>query len=282
MSRSSDNRRKSSLPVTAGRKPTTKQKGGVNSVEVAGNLFRAISEAAGPARLADIARATGMPTAKAHRYIVSLVRAGLVERDPSTGHYDLGPLSLRAGIVALSRSDALKRAERVLHTIVERTGETAAAAVWGSHGPTLVRLVEARHELATSVPLGHVCALTFSAVGLVYCAFSDADHVGPILARELAQNRAAGRLGAPTSKAELERRLTVVRSAGLATVKEGDGGLSAVSAPVLDSNKRLRLALTVFGRSGRLDISPSGPVANLIKEVARSLGDGLHGRGPSV
>ena len=277
MSRSSDSRRTNSRSAAADRKSTTRQKGGVNSVEVAGNLLRAMSEAAGPARLADIARATGMPTAKAHRYIVSLIRAGLVERDPNSGHYDLGPLSLRAGIVALSRSDALKRAERVLHTIVERTGETAAAAVWGSHGPTLVRLVEARHEFATSVPLGHVCALTFSAVGLVYCAFSDADQMAPILLRELAQNRTVGRLGAPTSKVELERRLVGVRSTGLATVKEGDGGLSAVSAPVFDSNKRLRLALTVFGRSGRLDISQSGPVVALIKEVARSLGAELHG-----
>ena len=277
MSRSSDSRRTNSRSAAADRKSTTRQKGGVNSVEVAGNLLRAISEAAGPARLADIARATGMPTAKAHRYIVSLIRAGLVERDPNSGHYDLGPLSLRAGIVALSRSDALKRAERVLHTIVERTGETAAAAVWGSHGPTLVRLVEARHEFATSVPLGHVCALTFSAVGLVYCAFSDADQIAPILVREMAQNRAVGRPGAPTSKVELERRLATVRSAGLATVKEGDGGLSAVSAPVFDSNKQLRLALTVFGRSGRLDISPSGPVATLIREAARSLSGELHG-----
>jgi DNA-binding IclR family transcriptional regulator len=277
MSRSSDSRRTNSRSAAADRKSTTRQKGGVNSVEVAGNLLRAISEAAGPARLADIARATGMPTAKAHRYIVSLIRAGLVERDPNSGHYDLGPLSLRAGIVALGRSDALKRAERVLHTIVERTGETAAAAVWGSHGPTLVRLVEARHEFATSVPLGHVCALTFSAVGLVYCAFSDADQMAPILLRELVQNRTVGRLGAPTSKVELERRLVGVRSTGLATVKEGNGGLSAVSAPVFDSNKRLRLALTVFGRSGRLDISQSSPVVALIKEVARSLGAELHG-----
>ena len=277
MSRSSDSRRTNSRSAAADRKSTTRQKGGVNSVEVAGHLLRAISEAAGPARLVDIARATGMPTAKAHRYIVSLIRAGLVERDPNSGHYDLGPLSLRAGIVALSRSDALKRAERVLHTIVERTGETAAAAIWGSHGPTLVRLVEARHESATSVPLGHVCALTFSAVGLVYCAFSDADQMAPILLRELAQNRTVGRLGAPTSNIELERRLVGVRSTGLATVKEGDGGLSAVSAPVFDSNKRLRLALTVFGRSGRLDISQSGPVVALIKEVARSLGAEIHG-----
>ncbi len=265
MSRSFENSRKPPRSAGGERKSTTRTKGGVNSVEVAGMVLRAISETAGPARLADIARATGMPTAKAHRYVVSLVRAGLVERDPSTGHYDLGPLSLRAGIVALSRSDALKRAERVLHMIVERTGETAAAAVWGSHGPTLVRLVEARHEFASSVPLGHVC-------------FSDADRISAILGPELAQNRAVGRPGAPTSKGDLERRLAAVRSTRLATVKEGDGGLSAVSAPVFDANGQLRLALTVFGRSGRLDISPSGPVAALIKELAHSLGSELHGR----
>jgi DNA-binding IclR family transcriptional regulator len=277
MSRSSDNSRKPPRAAGAARKSVTKTKGGVNSVEVAGMVLRALSETAGPARLADIARATRMPTAKVHRYVVSLVRAGLLERDPSTGHYDLGPLSLRAGIVALSRSDALKRAERVLHTIVEQTGETAAAAVWGSHGPTLVRLVEARHELASSVPLGHVCALTFSAAGLVFCAFGEADRISPRLVRELAQNRAVGRPGAPTSKSDLERRLEAVRSKRLATVKEGDHGLSAVSAPVFDAHGQLRLALTVFGRSGRLDVSPSGPVAALIRELAHSLSSELHG-----
>jgi DNA-binding IclR family transcriptional regulator len=253
-------------------------KGGVNSVEVAGLLLRALSEAAGPARLADLARATGMPSAKVHRYVVSLVRAGLVEQDPGTSRYDFGPLALRAGIVALSRSDALKRAERVLNAIVERTGETTAAAVWGTHGPTLVRLVEARHELASSVPLGHVCALTFSAAGLVYCAFGDPDRVAPLVTRELVQSRAVGRRGVPTTKADVERLVTTVQVQGFATVGDGDGGLSAVSAPVFDAGQRLQLALTVFGRAGRLDISPQGPVAALMTEAARSLGAELHGR----
>ena len=125
---------------------------GVNSVEVAGLILQSLADAPGSARLADLARATGMPSGKVHRYLVSLIRSGLVEQDPGTSRYDLGPLVLRAGVVALSRSDALKRAERMLEAIVARTGETAAAAVWGSHGPTLVRLVEARHELATQVP----------------------------------------------------------------------------------------------------------------------------------
>src|SRR3954462_5573358 len=175
-------------PDLQNEKANASAKGGVNSVEVAGLLLRALSEAAGSARLADLARATGMPSAQGHRYMVTLVRAGFVEQDPGTSRYDFGPLALRAGIVALSRSDALKRAERMLNAIVERTGETAAAAVWGTHGPTLVRLVEARHELASSVPLGHVCSLTFSAAGLVYCAYGVPDRVAPLVTRELAQS----------------------------------------------------------------------------------------------
>src|ERR687893_302613 len=59
-------------------------RGGVNSVEVAGALLRALAEASGPLRLADLSRATAMPSAKAHRYLVSLARAGLVEQDAAT------------------------------------------------------------------------------------------------------------------------------------------------------------------------------------------------------
>jgi DNA-binding IclR family transcriptional regulator len=276
---SRDNSERRRATVAEDTKAETATRGGVNSVEVAGALVRVLADAAAPARLADLARATGMPSAKVHRYLVSLIRAGLVEQDPASSRYDLGPLALRAGVTALSRSDALKRAERTLEAIVERTGETAAAAVWGTHGPTLVRLVEARHELASSVPLGHVCALTFSAAGLVYCAFGESDRVKALAEREMAQSRAVGRASVPTSWAELEQLAAVTRTQGFATIAvEGDGGLAAVSSPVFDaSGTRLQFALTVFGRPGRLNVTPDGPVAALMAEAARSLGAELHG-----
>jgi DNA-binding IclR family transcriptional regulator len=255
-------------------------RGGVNSVEVAGVLLRALAGAGGPMRLADLSRAAAMPSAKAHRYLVSLARAGLVEQDAATSRYDLGPLMLRAGLAALGRSDSLKRAERALEAIVARTGETAAVAVWGTHGPTLVRLVEARHELAATVPPGHVCPLTFSASGLVFCAFGEPETMSPLIARELAQSRDIGRPGGPTTRAELERQVAEVRARGFAAVAaEADGGLAAISAPVFDADeRRLRLALAVFGRVGRINVAPDGPVAALVVEVARSLGAELHGQ----
>lgn len=254
-------------------------RGGVNSVEVAGLLLRLLVEAGGPMRLADLSRAAAMPSAKAHRYMVSLARAGLVEQDPATARYDLGPLMLRAGLAALGRSDVLKRAERVLEAIAARTGETAAAVVWGTHGPTHVRLVEARHELAATVPPGHVCPLTYSASGLVFCAYGDPSLTTPQAEREMKQSHATARPGAPTTSAELKRLVAAVRAQGFATVaNEGDGGLAAVSAPVFEADgKHIRLALTVFGRVGRLNVDPKGPVAALMLDAARSLAAELYG-----
>ena len=252
-------------------------RGGVNAVEVAGTLLRALTEAGGPARLADLSRAAGMPTAKAHRYLVSLVRAGLVAQDRASSRYELGPLALRAGLAALGRSDALRLAERTLDAIVARTGETAAIAVWGTHGPTLVRLVEARHELAARVPAGHVCPLTHAASGLVFCTWGEAARIAPLVAHELAQSRDIGRPGAPTTPAQLEAIVARCRAQGFATTPLDEGGtLAALSTPVLDGG-RLRLALTVFGRAGRINLAPDGPVAALMKDAARALAAELHG-----
>ncbi|MFZ4408220.1 MAG: IclR family transcriptional regulator [Paracraurococcus sp.] len=254
-------------------------RGGVNSVEVAGLLLRLLAEAGGPLRLVDLSRAASMPSAKAHRYLVSLGRAGLVEQDPATARYELGPLMLRAGLAALGRSDLLMRAERALEAIVAHSGETAAAVVWGTHGPTHVRLVAARHALVASVPPGHVCPMTYSASGLVFCAFGDPALIAPVAAREMAQSRATARPGAPTAAAALERIVAAVRRQGFATTaNEGDTGLAAVSVPVFDAaGGRIRLALTVFSRVGRLNVAPEGPVVALMRQAALALTAELHG-----
>ena len=248
-------------------------------MEVAGLLLRLLAEAGGPMRLADLSRAAAMPSAKAHRYLVSLGRAGLVEQDPATARYELGPLMLRAGLAALGRSDLLKRAERALEAIVARTGETAAAAVWGTHGPTHVRLVAARHALAASVPPGHVCPMTYSASGLVFCAFGEPAQTTPFAAREMAQSRAIARPGAPADAAALERIVAAVRRTGLR--HDGERGryrpCRRLRAGLRSDGRRIRLALTVFSRVGRLNVAPDGPVVALMRAVAADLAAELHG-----
>jgi DNA-binding IclR family transcriptional regulator len=42
-----------------------------------------------------------MPAAKAHRYLVSLIRVRMVVQE-ATGRYDLGPLAVQLGLASLS------------------------------------------------------------------------------------------------------------------------------------------------------------------------------------
>ena len=57
-----------------------------------------------------VAASAGMSAAKAHRYLVSFQRLGLVTQDPRTARYDLGPAALKLGLASLTRLDGVRMA----------------------------------------------------------------------------------------------------------------------------------------------------------------------------
>jgi DNA-binding IclR family transcriptional regulator len=67
---------------------------GIQSIEVDAQVLRALEGGRGPMALSEVARNCAMHPAKVHRYLVSLVRAGLASQDARTGRYDLGPAVL--------------------------------------------------------------------------------------------------------------------------------------------------------------------------------------------
>lgn len=243
-------------------------------MEVAGKVLEALLEAAGPAKLVDIARTCAMPSAKVHRYLVSLARCGLALQDPRTGRYDLGPLAMRLGLASFSRFDPLRAAEVTLGKLAAEVGETCAIAVWDEGGPSIVRVAQVRHVSAGSVALGHRCPLTWSATGIAFCAFGPEELMADTIAVDLEQSRATGRLHAPHDLGALAATVTKVRGAGLATNEDGGGeGRAALAVPVFDASGSLAMVLTVFGRLGRIDTKPDGSLATIIKKAAAQLSE---------
>jgi hypothetical protein len=79
---------------------------GIQSIEVGVPLLRVLADHGAPMMLRDLAKAAGMPAAKAHRYLVSFVRTGLVIQDANqSGRYDLGHFALDLGLASLARLD---------------------------------------------------------------------------------------------------------------------------------------------------------------------------------
>jgi DNA-binding IclR family transcriptional regulator len=82
-------------------------------------VLAALAGAGGELSLSALAAAARMPPAKAHRYVVSLVHAGFVERGTRGGSYALGAKAMQVGLVALGRLDMMECATATFTTFVK-------------------------------------------------------------------------------------------------------------------------------------------------------------------
>ncbi|MBS3998157.1 MAG: IclR family transcriptional regulator [Hydrogenophaga sp.] len=255
---------------------------GIQSVEVGFELLNALSRATGALMLRDLAADAGMSAAKAHRYLVSFQRMGLVMQDPVSTRYDLGPAALRLGLASLSRIDAVKLARERVPGLLAETGHTLAIAVWGNQGPTMVHWAEAPQTVPVTLRLGDVMPLLTSATGRCFAAFMgeegrDAQRVAPMIRDELARLRklpdnGLALMDVPRTPQDVQTILDETRQHGLGRVVHSLlPGVGGFCAPVFDAQGRLALGLVVLGSVATLETDWHGAPAAALLRSARQL-----------
>lgn len=261
---------------------------GIQSVEVGYSLLAALGAAPGPLMLRDLAAAAGMNAAKAHRYLVSFQRLGLVVQDLASNRYDLGPAALKLGLASISRLDSVKLARQRLPELMNRIGHTLALAVWGNHGPTIVHWEESPRAVTVNLRLGDVMPLLSSATGLCFSAFMSPGaaltdlhpRLALLLKEELVRGQRLARADLPVSLAEVNGLLIEVRRHGLArvvgTLLPGVGGFCA---PVFDADGHLALGMVALGSLASFDVAWDGAVATPLAAAALQLSSDLGFRG---
>ena len=263
--------RKSPAPVPRDEAPRLQR--GIQSVEVGGQLLRALAHQGRPMALKDLAREAGMSAAKAHPYLVSFGKLGLIEQEAQSGRYGLGPLAMQLGLISLQQYDPVRLATPLIGELARTLGHTVGIAVWGNRGPTMVRIEEAPSAVHVNMRHGTVMTLRGTASGLLFCAYLPREAVLPLLAAETAPGRKAG------FDAELQAQLLRVRQQGLAQAVDASvPGISAMAVPVFDVSDRLVMSLTAIGPSAIFDVRPDGAVARVLcrsaSELSRQLGAG--------
>ncbi len=228
----------------------------IQSVVIGFRLITALEEAGGPATLKELASAAQMPSSRAHAYLTSFRKVGLVTQEGGGGRYDLGPRALLLGMAALSRLDIRAAASEPMRQFCEETGEAVHLSVWSGSSPVIVARLVGRRGGSLSIRLGYALPLDRSASGRIFVAFSAAG-----------QRRQHG-----LSAAQIK---TVLRDGVAVTDGLLNAGFAAISAPVFDHMGDLAAALTTLGAAGHIDVSLSGSTSSALRRAAQRVSSTL-------
>ncbi len=203
--------------------------------------------------LTDLAQRTGLYKSTVLRLLASLQQARLIQRDPETTRYGLGPEVARLhGVYSASFSMGTVVMQTLKH-LVAQTGESASFHVSQKQGASLVRIclfrVDSPHSLRDHVRAGDVLPSDKGVGARVLIAFGD-----PSLSKNAnAKDRA------------LYKK---IRAEGFAAlIGDRDPDLAGISAPVFSTSGSLVGAVTLTMPAHRYS---DAHVAS-VQEAARNL-----------
>jgi DNA-binding IclR family transcriptional regulator len=247
---------------------------GVQSIEVGLRVLEALSDAATPARLKDVAKAAHVAPAQAHAYLMSFRRQMLVEQDRFTGLYRLGHFALQLAIARMRSFDPIRTASEEILELATETRLTTALSVWGSFGPTVIYIHEGADQIHINTRAGTVYSVTGTATGLAFAAYLPEDLIKMTVKAQVLEANVSQRVGARLEFAAITRELERIRERGYATIDPPPvPEIYAIAAPVFDYVGQIRMVITLIGHSGVIDVTPGSRHVEQVLNSARRLND---------
>jgi DNA-binding IclR family transcriptional regulator len=251
----------------------------VQSIEVGGRLLLALANHPGPMTLKDLAAQADLPASRAHPYLVSFGKLRLIEQEPDSGRYALGPAALQLGLACLHQLDALKAAHPVALDLAASTGHAVALAVWGNFGPTIVRMIEARQPLHVAMRVGTVMSIMGTATGRAFAA---------VLAPERIEQALQIPLGDPEGRQmplpklklkDLREAAAELREHGVTrAMGRPVPGVNAFSAAAFDHEGQPAIVITSLGHQDHFPTEWDSATANAVRAAAAEITNRLGGR----
>ena len=245
----------------------------IQSVETGFPLLAALVDAAVALNLRDLAARAGMTSSKAHPYLVSFTRVGLVQQDAITGKYELGPFALQMGLVSLQLLEPVRVALPHVNQLADQIGHTLAIAVLGSHGPTMIHITQASYPVHVNMRNGTVMSMLHTATGHVFAAWLPPKIARHYIERQIGDEAVVTSISPllPSPQA-LDALKAETRRTGMARALGNPlPGIDALSVPVFDHSGNIALALTSLGPSSLFDASENGPIASALLECAATI-----------
>jgi DNA-binding IclR family transcriptional regulator len=217
----------------------------------------------------EVAAHAGLSYPTAHRLLHRLVAEGLLDRDPRTKCYVLGPLTYELGLTARQHVDLRAVWRPALRAIAATTGESAFLISRSFHDSVCIDRVDGRYACGTmTLQAGSRRPLGVGAGGIAILALLPADEAAAILARNARRFRMHEHVDIPALRHAVKR----CRDLGYASRDGPVSGARAVAIAVRSSrDPRQIVALSVSGTLHRFGGRRQQELASRLRAAAASM-----------
>lgn len=230
----------------------------------------------GPVPLTEIAAATEVNKATAHRLLASLVANGLA-RSLGDGNYGLGAHCLSLGQAFLEGLDVRREAMEAIRGVVAGTQETCHLGVLEGDQIVYIEKLDSPHAVRMHSRVGNTNPATTTGLGQVILAFSPDATVDEVFATAIPRRTAR----TITDVAAARARLAEVRERCYAIDDvENEEGIRCVAAPILDHRGLGAAGISIAGPEHRVTVEAVERIAPIVRDAGREISRRLGYAGP--
>lgn len=246
---------------------------GIQTVEFAGEILQLVCSSSRSLSLSEIAEKMQLAPGSAYKYLLSLLRTGLLKRNENTLEFEPGPLSLRLGLAKINHDSLLKSAREFLSQLGDQYQVNIFASMWSkSNGPTVVFYKQAGGFFHIGFRLGIQLSLQHTASGRLFAAYLDRSfledfypNLSDVEQKEL-------------KSTDFQSTLSQIKQQGYShLVGSPTPGISSFSVPVVNDTGEFLMAITAFQSSENMTLEREQQLIFGLKNIAMTLKEQQHG-----
>jgi len=242
---------------------------GTQSIGRAAAVLRALAlRSQSGARMADIARETGLERPTAHRILQGLIAEGMASQNADTRRYHLGPFIFELGLLAEPRFHLRELARPAIDFLADQTGDTVFAAVRGGNDALCVERKAGSFPIkAFTVDVGSRNPLGVGCGGVAMLAALPEEEADSILASNAPRLAAYGDMTA----GQLAELVAAARSRGYAVNPHRAAGIAAIGMAVRRADGGLVGSISIAAIESRMQPERIDKIARLLRTEVRKI-----------
>jgi DNA-binding IclR family transcriptional regulator len=229
--------------------------------------------------LSDLATGLELSKSTVLRLIAPLRDVRLVDQDPESGRYRLGPQNALLGQAYLERRDTRQITSPHLHRVAEESGETVHLVTFDPPEIVYIDKVESPRAVRMHSRIGGRLPAYCTATGKVFLAHAADD----VVDRVIAAGMPARTPTTITSPDRLLAELDLIRRRGYAVDDvENEQDIRCVAAPVHDHTGAVTTAVSISGPAARVTRERVSGLGTLLISATRTMTEDLGGTAPTL